>query len=55
VCDDVEATRAELERKGATFSSPLIDRGWGLTTMMDVPGADPMMLYQPQHPTAYDL
>jgi catechol 2,3-dioxygenase-like lactoylglutathione lyase family enzyme len=55
MCDDVAATRAELEAKGATFSSPIGDQGFGLTTMMDVPGADPIMLYEPRHPTAYGL
>jgi catechol 2,3-dioxygenase-like lactoylglutathione lyase family enzyme len=55
MCDDVEATRAELEAKGATFSGPISDEGFGLATMMDVPGADPIMLYQPRHTTAYDL
>lgn len=55
MCDDIEATRAELEGKGATFSSPIIDRGFGLTAMLDVPGADPIMLYQPNHPVAYTL
>ena len=55
MCDDVEATRTELEAKGATFSSPIVDRGFGLTTMLDVPFADPIMLYQPQHETAYQL
>ena len=55
MCDDVVATRAELEDKGATFSSPITDQGFGLTTMLDLPGADSIMLYQPTHPTAYDL
>jgi predicted enzyme related to lactoylglutathione lyase len=55
MCDDVEATRAALEAKGATFSSPITDRGFGLVTMLDVPGADPIMLYQPKHQTAYQL
>jgi predicted enzyme related to lactoylglutathione lyase len=55
MCDDVEATRAELEAKGATFSSPITDAGFGLTTMLDVPGADPIMLYQPKHKIAYTL
>lgn len=55
MCDDIEASRAELEGKGATFSAPVTDEGYGLTTMLDVPGADPIMLYQPKHPTAYDL
>jgi predicted enzyme related to lactoylglutathione lyase len=55
MCDDIDATRRELEGKGATFSSPVTDEGYGLTTMLDVPGADPVMLYQPNHPTAYQL
>jgi catechol 2,3-dioxygenase-like lactoylglutathione lyase family enzyme len=55
MCDDIEATRTELERKGARFSAPIADEGYGLTTLMEVPGADPIMLYQPKHPTAYDL
>ena len=55
MCDDIASTRAELEAKGATFSTPIIDRGFGLTAMLDVPGADPIMLYQPQHPTAWNL
>ena len=55
MCDDVAATRAELEAKGATFSSPIVDRGFGLTTMLDVPGADPVLLYEPRHTTAYQL
>lgn len=55
VCDDVEATRADLEAKGVTFVAPIADRGWGLTTAFEVPGIDPVMLYQPKHPTAYDL
>ena len=55
MCDDIEATRAELEAKGATFSSGIVDEGYGLTSMLDVPGADPIQLYQPRHATAYDL
>jgi len=55
MCDDIQATRAELESKGATFSSPITDAGFGLTTLMDVPGADPIMVYEPKHPTAYGL
>lgn len=27
MCDDIEATRTELERKGATFSAPVTDEG----------------------------
>jgi predicted enzyme related to lactoylglutathione lyase len=55
MCDDIEATRAELEAKGATFSAPVTDEGYGLVTAVDVPGADPIQIYQPRHRTAYDL
>jgi catechol 2,3-dioxygenase-like lactoylglutathione lyase family enzyme len=54
MCDDLEATRAELEAKGATFGSAIVDEGYGLVSMLDVPGADPIQLYQPRHATAYD-
>jgi catechol 2,3-dioxygenase-like lactoylglutathione lyase family enzyme len=55
MCDDIEATRADLEAKGATFSAPVTEEGYGLVTTMDVPGADPIQLYQPRHQTAYGL
>lgn len=54
VCDDVVATRAELEARGATFVGEVVDEGFGLTTMVEVPGADPIMLYEPRHATAFD-
>jgi catechol 2,3-dioxygenase-like lactoylglutathione lyase family enzyme len=54
MCDDIEATRAELAGRGATFASDVVDRGFGLTCMVDVPGADPIMLYEPRHATAFD-
>jgi catechol 2,3-dioxygenase-like lactoylglutathione lyase family enzyme len=55
MCDDLAATCDELEAKGATFSSPIQDEGFGLTRMLDVPGADPIQLYEPRHQTAYRL
>ncbi len=55
MCDDIVTTRTELHAKGATFSTDIVDEGFGLTTMMDVPGADPIMLYEPRHPLAYQL
>jgi catechol 2,3-dioxygenase-like lactoylglutathione lyase family enzyme len=55
MCDDVVATRAELEAKGATFEGDISDQGWGLVSVMNVPGADPINIYQPRHQVAYDL
>jgi catechol 2,3-dioxygenase-like lactoylglutathione lyase family enzyme len=51
MCDDVEATVAELERKGVEFTRPVSDERWGLVTAMRVPGGGELGLYEPQHPT----
>ena len=55
MCDDIEATRAELEAKGATFTGPVTDEGFGLVSMVEVPGTDPIMIYQPRHVVAFTL
>jgi catechol 2,3-dioxygenase-like lactoylglutathione lyase family enzyme len=55
MCDDVAATRADLEAKGAVFDGDIVDQGWGLVTSMLVPGADAMSLYEPRHAVAYIL
>jgi catechol 2,3-dioxygenase-like lactoylglutathione lyase family enzyme len=55
MCDDIEATRAELEAKGATFADEIVDYGFGLGTMLEVPGADAVLLYEPRHPEAFSL
>ena len=51
LCDDVEATIAELRAKGAEFDGEVADRGWGLYVTLRVPGAGTIGLYQPKHPT----
>jgi catechol 2,3-dioxygenase-like lactoylglutathione lyase family enzyme len=53
MCDDLEATVAELTGRGAEFTRSIRDDGFGLTISMKVPGAGEMMLYQPKHPLAY--
>ena len=55
MCDDVKATRAELEAKGAEFSGDIEDYGFGLATNLQLPGAGQILLYQPRHATAHDL
>jgi predicted enzyme related to lactoylglutathione lyase len=50
-CDDLPATMAELEERGAEFTGPPTEQEWGTTVEVAVPGARPMMLYQPK----YDL
>lgn len=53
MCDDINATVVELAARGAEFSREVKDQGFGLTTMLKVPGAGEMMLYQPRHAAAY--
>lgn len=55
MCDDIEQTMRELAARGATFSGSVEDHGYGLVVMMNVPGADDIQLYEPRHPTAYNL
>jgi catechol 2,3-dioxygenase-like lactoylglutathione lyase family enzyme len=55
MCDDIEATVAELEARGAEFSGPPEDAGFGVGTRLKVPGAGEILLYEPRHPKAYSL
>lgn len=55
MCDDLEATMAELRTKGATFSGEPTDQGYGVVALLEVPGADPIQLYEPRHQVAHHL
>jgi hypothetical protein len=55
MCDDLAGTMADLETKGAESTGPVEEQGYGITVMLNVPGADDIMLYEPRHPTAYSL
>jgi predicted enzyme related to lactoylglutathione lyase len=55
MCDDIEATVAELTSKGVEFTSEVENQGFGLLVRLSVPGAGEIGLYQPRHETAYDL
>jgi predicted enzyme related to lactoylglutathione lyase len=52
MCDDLEATMAELTAKGVEFTRPVSDEGWGRLTALQVPGGGELGLYEPRHPTA---
>ncbi len=55
MCEDVEATVADLKGKGVEFTAPIEDQGFGLLTRLRIPGAGELGLYQPKHATAYDI
>jgi hypothetical protein len=52
MCDDVAATKAELEGKGIEFLGEPQDRGFGIGVTMVLPGGVEALLYQPKHKTA---
>lgn len=55
MCDDIEATVAELRAKGAEFRGAIQEHVYGRVVMLIVPGADDIQLYQPTHKIAYNL
>ena len=55
MCDDIIATVDELASRGAVIEGEPADRGFGVVVMVQVPGADPVMLYEPRHRVAYGL
>jgi len=52
LCDDVNATVADLKAKGVEFSQPISDEGWGLLTAVRLPGGAELGIYEPRHPVA---
>ena len=53
ICDDVAATRLELEGKGAEFEGGVEDMAFGIGTTLRLPGAGDILVYQPKHPKAH--
>ena len=53
--DDIEQTLADLTAKGVEFSRPVSRENWGLLASIKLPSGADLSLYQPLHPTAYDL
>ena len=55
MCNDIEKTLADLTARGVTISHPASDQGWGLLALIKLPSGSELSIYQPRHPTAYDL
>jgi predicted enzyme related to lactoylglutathione lyase len=49
MCDDVDATLAELKAKGVDISQPVSDESWGLVTAIRLPSGAELRLYEPKH------
>lgn len=55
MCNDLEATIGQLEKRGVEFSQPITDAGFGRVTRFRIPGGAELALYEPTHPTALRL
>lgn len=53
MCDDIEATVADLRARGVEFNGETSDQRWGISAQLVLPDGTEMMLYQPRHVTAY--
>lgn len=51
MCDAIGSTVNELKTKGVECT-PVQDHGWGLMSMISLPGGGTLGIYEPRHPTA---
>jgi catechol 2,3-dioxygenase-like lactoylglutathione lyase family enzyme len=49
MCDDLEATIADLRAKGVEFLDQPSEHDWGTLITLQVPGGCALGLYQPKH------
>jgi predicted enzyme related to lactoylglutathione lyase len=49
MCDDLQETVQELERKGVEISRPIRQERWGRVTAIRLPDGGELALYEPTH------
>ena len=54
MCDNIDATIAELKRRGVT-TRDIQEEAWGRVTQIRLPSGDELGLYEPKHPTAIGM
>ena len=52
MCDDIQATIADLSSKGVVFEGEPVQSGFGVGVNMVLPGGVDVLLYEPRHATA---
>jgi predicted enzyme related to lactoylglutathione lyase len=52
MCDDLDATVAELNGRGVELARPITAAGFGRLTALKLPDGGVLGLYEPRHPTA---
>jgi hypothetical protein len=55
MCDDLEATMADLRGKGIEFRGEPKTESFGIAVTMLLPGGTELMLYEPRHRVAIEL
>ena len=51
MCDDIQATLAELRGKGIEVAQDVTDQGWGLLAAIRLPDGSQFPIYEPRHPS----
>jgi catechol 2,3-dioxygenase-like lactoylglutathione lyase family enzyme len=51
MCDDIQATLAELRGKGIEVVKDVTDQGWGLLAAIRLPDGSELPIYEPRHPS----
>ena len=51
MCDDIHATVADLQVKGAEFADGVVEQRRGLSITLKLPGGGELRLYEPRHPS----
>jgi catechol 2,3-dioxygenase-like lactoylglutathione lyase family enzyme len=55
MCDELDATMAELRAKGIEFNGEPTDEGFGIRTTMLLPGGVRVLLYESKHQSPLDI
>jgi catechol 2,3-dioxygenase-like lactoylglutathione lyase family enzyme len=52
MCDNIQATLAELKDKGVEAARDVADQGWGLLAAIRLPDGSEFPIYESRHPIA---
>jgi catechol 2,3-dioxygenase-like lactoylglutathione lyase family enzyme len=53
MCDDINATVADLAEKGAEFDGEITDEGFGVQILVKLPDGGRLGVYEPRYTTAF--
>jgi catechol 2,3-dioxygenase-like lactoylglutathione lyase family enzyme len=51
MCDNIDATLAELRAKGVTLAREVADERWGRLAAIRLPDGSELPVYEPRHPS----